>query len=169
MKHHKKKDYSTLWVIGITAALTALIIFGVSKAEKSNQSSGSSKPSQLQTTESSYDFGTISMANGKVKKMFTFKNSTSAAIVAKKLYTSCMCTKTTLIKNGETFGPFGMPAHGYIPEINKNIEPGQEAQIEVVFDPAAHGPAGVGPIERQATLETSDGQLVFKFKAQVTP
>lgn len=169
MKRHKKKDYSTLWVVGITIALTVLIIFGVSKAEKNNQSSGSSKPSQLQAVENSFDFGSISMVNGKVKKVFTFKNNTAAAIVAKKLYTSCMCTKATLTKNGETFGQFGMPAHGYIPEINKDIEPGQDAQIEVEFDPAAHGPAGVGPIERQATLETSDGQLVFKFKAQVTP
>ncbi|KKQ27242.1 MAG: hypothetical protein US42_C0012G0013 [Candidatus Magasanikbacteria bacterium GW2011_GWC2_37_14] len=169
MKHYKKKDRSTLWVVVITILLTVLIIFGISKAEKNNQTSGNTKPSQLQTAENSYDFGSISMANGKVKKTFTFKNNTSEAIVAKKLYTSCMCTQATLTKNDKTFGPFGMPAHGFIPEINENIEPGQEAQIEVVFDPAAHGPAGVGPIERQATLDTSDGQLVFKFKAQVTP
>lgn len=169
MKHLKKKDRSTWWVVGITIAFTVLIIFGVSKAQTNNQSSGSSKPSQLQTTENNYDFGSISMANGKVKRVFSFKNDTSAVIVAKKLYTSCMCTQATLLKSGEIFGPFGMPAHGAIPEINKEIEPGQDAQIEVVFDPAAHGPAGVGPIERQATLETSDGQLVFKFKAQVTP
>lgn len=169
MKLHKKKDYSTWWVVVITIALTVLVVFGISKAEKNDQSSGSSKLSQLETIENNYDFGSISMANGKVKKVFTFKNNTSETVAVKKLYTSCMCTQATLVKSGETFGPFGMPAHGFIPEINKNINPGQEAQIEVVFDPAAHGPAGVGPIERQATLETSDGQLVFRFKAQVTP
>ncbi|MBI5071459.1 DUF1573 domain-containing protein [Candidatus Falkowbacteria bacterium] len=167
MRHDKKRDNSTLWIIGITVILTALVIVGLSKNKQ--QSSGVSEPSQLQVSEENYDFGTISMANGKVRKVFTFKNNTAQTIVAEKLYTSCMCTEASFIKNGQSFGPFSMPAHGFIPEINENIDAGQEAQIEVVFDPAAHGPAGVGPIERQATLETSDGQLVFKFKAQVTP
>jgi hypothetical protein len=169
MKHHKKKDYSTLWVVGITIIFTILIIVGVSLSEKNKVASFNLKASQLQTLESEYDFGSISMAQGKVTKVFTFKNNTTEAITAKKLYTSCMCTKATLIKSDKTFGPFGMPAHGVIPGINESIAPGEEAQIEVVFDPAAHGPAGVGPIGRQATLETSDGQLVFKFKANVTP
>ena len=167
MRHNKKRDNSTLWIIIITVILTVLIVVGLSKDKQ--QSSGASKPSQLQSAEESYDFGTISMARGKVSKVFTFKNNTTQTIVAEKLYTSCMCTEATLIKNGQNFGPFSMPAHGFIPEINENIDPGQEAQIEVVFDPAAHGPAGVGPIERQVILETSDGQMIFKFKAQVTP
>lgn len=167
MKHNKKRDNSTLWVIGITVALTVLVIGGLSKNKQ--QGSAVSKSSQLQVSEESYDFGEISMANGKVSKVFTFKNNTAEIIVAEKLYTSCMCTTAALVIGGQSFGPFSMPAHGFIPEINENIDPGQEAQIEVVFDPAAHGPAGVGPIERQAILETSDGQLIFKFKAQVTP
>jgi len=167
MRHNKKRDNSTLWIIIITVILTVLIVVGLSKDKQ--QSSGASKPSQLQSAEESYDFGTISMARGKVSKVFTFKNNTTQTIVAEKLYTSCMCTEATLIKNGQNFGPFSMPAHGFIPEINENIDAGQEAQIEVVFDPAAHGPAGVGPIERQVILETSDGQMIFKFKAQVTP
>lgn len=156
-----------MWIIVITVFLTVLVIVGLSKNKQ--QSSGALKPSQIQASEESYDFGTISMANGKVSKVFTFKNNTVETIVAEKLYTSCMCTTATLIKDGQSFGPFSMPAHGFIPGINENIDPGQEGRIEVVFDPAAHGPAGVGPIERQAILETSDGQLIFKFKAQVTP
>lgn len=170
MKHLKKRDNTTLWVVIITVFLTVVIINGVSLTTKKAKSSENVKTSQMQTAEKdSYDFGAISMAKGKVTKIFSAINNTSEIIVAKKLYTSCMCTKATLTKNDKTFGPFGMPAHGFIPEINENIEPGQEVQIEAVFDPAAHGPAGVGPIERKVVLETSDGQLEFNFKAQVTP
>ncbi|KKT83316.1 MAG: hypothetical protein UW81_C0021G0020, partial [Candidatus Giovannonibacteria bacterium GW2011_GWC2_44_9] len=41
---------------------------------------------------------------------------------------------------------------------------------EVVFDPAAHGPAGVGRIERAVYLENSASEaLQLKFSATVTP
>lgn len=169
MEHKNQRDNSTLWVIAITIGLTALIILAVAWGQTSGPSQASLKTSQLQTLENSYDFGTISMAKGKVAKTFTFQNNTKQAVIAKKLYTSCMCTQATLAVADKTFGPFGMPAHGFIPEISARIEPGQEAKIEAIFDPAAHGPAGVGPISRQVILETSDGKLTFNFKAQVLP
>jgi len=172
MFHKKKKDYTNLWIIGITMAITLLIIVGASFAQSKNAVSGAPQNnvvSQMSLSESSYDFGSISMANGKVTKVFSITNNTSETIVAQKLYTSCMCTEATLQKSDESFGPFGMPAHGAIPSIDQDIEPGETAQVEVVFDPAAHGPAGVGPIEREVTLETSDGKAVFSFKANVMP
>ncbi len=169
MKHHKSSDNSDKWVIGISIGIIGLLILALVLSQSNRPSGGNNTTSQLQATESSFDFGSISMAKGKVNKIFTFKNNTASVITAKKLYTSCMCTKATFTKGDKVFGPFGMPAHGIIPGFGQTIEPGQEAQVEVVFDPAAHGPAGVGPIERQAILETSDGQMVFKFKAQVTP
>ena len=169
MEHKEKRDNSTWWVAGITVGLTVLIVAGVALSEKGGQNSASLKTSQLQIADDSYDFGTISMAKGKVSKIFTFQNNTAQAITAKKLYTSCMCTQATLAVADKTFGPFGMPAHGFIPGIEATIAPGQEVQIEAIFDPAAHGPAGVGPIARQVILETSDGQATFKFKAQVRP
>lgn len=67
-------------------------------------------------------------------------------------------------------GPFGMPGHGAIPTINEALEPGTEATIEVVFDPAAHGPAGVGKVNRVVTVETASGEaLQLSFQATVTP
>ncbi len=36
------------------------------------------------------------------------------------------------------------------------VSPGQEAQLEVIFDPAYHGPQGVGPINRLVAVETND-------------
>lgn len=133
---------------------------------------GSTSPrnvSQLAVSESVYDFGTVSMAAGKVSHVFTIKNPTPKPQTATKLYTSCMCTAATLLYKGRQVGPFGMPGHGFIPEISETIAPGEEAAVEVVFDPAAHGPAGVGRIERTVILETSSGSLQLGFAAQVKP
>ncbi|MBI4085898.1 MAG: DUF1573 domain-containing protein [Candidatus Liptonbacteria bacterium] len=117
-----------------------------------------------------YDFGTISMAAGKVKHTFKIKNTGSEPSTIKKMYTSCMCTTATLTNGGRQFGPYGMPGHGAIPIIDETVNPNGEAAVEVVFDPAAHGPAGVGRIQRSITIENSGGQPVeLLFAAVVTP
>jgi hypothetical protein len=62
-----------------------------------------------------------------------------------------------------------MPGHGFIPSIGEILDAGASVDVEVVFDPAAHGPAGVGRIERVVTLENSAGApLEFRFSANVT-
>lgn len=81
-----------------------------------------------------------------------------------------MCTTATLMMGGKQFGPYGMPGHGFIPKINETMDAGEEATVEVVFDPAAHGPAGVGRIERGITIENNAGRpLELGFTALVTP
>lgn len=127
--------------------------------------------SALEADERFFDFGTVSMARGKVTKNYTIKNSTDSAVVVKKLYTSCMCTQASLVRGEKRVGPFGMPGHsGSIPTINQELKAGEEAVVEVVFDPAAHGPAGVGPVAREVYVETLDGgKLTLSFKANVTP
>ena len=129
-----------------------------------------STPSKLTAPETFFDFGTISMAKGKVTKPFMIKNTTSEPITVSKLYTSCMCTKASLTQGNLKVGPFGMPSHGGIVPISVEIAPGAEAVVEAVFDPAAHGPSGVGLIARQVFVETVDGgKLTLDFKANVTP
>ena len=67
-------------------------------------------------------------------------------------------------------GPYGMPGHGFIPKINETLNSGEEALVEVVFEPAAHGPAGVGPIQRAIAIENNAGEPVeLLFAAIVTP
>jgi len=124
----------------------------------------------LSAQEMSYNFGTVSMAKGKVNHEFKLKNTGPETIVVKKMYTSCMCTTVTLKAGGEDFGPFGMPGHGFIPPINVKVEPGQEIIAVAVFDPNAHGPAGVGKIDRVITVENNAGAPIeFQFSAMVTP
>ncbi len=119
---------------------------------------------------SNYDFGTISMAAGNVTRIFKIRNSSSDTVVISKMYTSCMCTTATLTKGDQRFGPFGMPGHVAVPKIDQTVNPNEEVTVEVVFDPAAHGPAGVGPIQRVVTIENNAGSPIeLQFAARVTP
>ena len=117
-----------------------------------------------------YDFGTISMAAGNVKHAFKIRNTGNGAVIINKMYTSCMCTTATLMMGNKQYGPYGMPGHGAIPKIGQAINPNEEAIIEVIFDPKAHGPAGVGRIQRTITIENDAGQPVeLMFSAIVAP
>jgi hypothetical protein len=124
----------------------------------------------LAAVRKKYDFGTISMARGKVNYRYAIRNVGTDPVEVRKLYTSCMCTTAALVKNGKTSEAYGMPGHTPIPTINVPISPQEQAYVEVVFDPAAHGPAGVGPIARVVTVENSGGDPIeLAFSAVVTP
>src|SRR3989344_5068210 len=160
-------------VIGTVIAIMVLIIgaaFGLSrpqaKPEVNPESSG-----KLTASETFYDFGSISMAKGVVSKKFTVTNDDSRAATITKMFTSCMCTKAKLSTGGQEWGPYGMPGHGgSVPKIAAEIAADQTGEVEVIFDPAAHGPAGIGQIERTVTVEQNGQEpLTFGFRAMVTP
>ncbi|MBI4280992.1 DUF1573 domain-containing protein [Candidatus Uhrbacteria bacterium] len=157
----------------ILAALGGAILIGIiwfARPSPSATDKSAANDGDLTLSTQSFDFDTISMAAGSVKTAFTVQNQQSLPVTISRLYTSCMCTTATLRKNGQDFGPFGMQGHGSIPKINQSIAPGEEATVEVVFDPTAHGPAGVGRINRVVFVETSDGSpLEFKVSASVRP
>jgi len=162
----------------ITIALAVIVFAGIAWAARPDSQNAeiSSPSSELQTQgplsaeERTFDFQSISMASGNVSHSFKIKNNGTDPLVIEKIYTSCMCTTASLIKGEEQFGPYGMAGHGFIPKINEVIGPGEEATIEVVFDPTAHGPAGIGPIERSIIIENDSGKpLELGFSAVVTP
>lgn len=125
----------------------------------------------LSAAESFYDLGTISMSAGKVSQTFKIVNNGGNPVQVKKIYTSCMCTTATLTTKEGKAGPFGMPGHAAIPTISQVIAPGEEASVEAVFDPAAHGPQGVGRVRRSIYVETDTRKepLELTFEATVTP
>ena len=156
-------------VVVSVAALGALVWFAQSTSTPVNEQRAQVN-SALAAEETSYDFGTISMAEGPVRHTFTIRNSQSAPFRVAKLYTSCMCTTALLSLGGRQFGPYGMPGHGGIGGIGAELAPDETASIEVVFDPAAHGPAGVGKIERVVVVEgESVAPFELRFSAVVTP
>ncbi|MCR4274689.1 MAG: DUF1573 domain-containing protein [Candidatus Campbellbacteria bacterium] len=128
--------------------------------------------SGLTVSETLYDFGTISMKNGNVTKDFTLTNPTDADIMVGRVETSCMCTAAYIVEpDGTNKGPFGMPGHGgAVPPANEIIPAGESRIIRVVYDPNAHGPAGVGKIDRFITITDSANQSIrIEVKAVVTP
>lgn len=154
-------------------AVLALLILGslyFLSRPKASENSKAGGQSPLQSLEPNFDFGTISMGTGVVQHSYKVKNSSENPIEIKKIYTSCMCTEASLVHGQERHGPFGMPGHGIVPSVNETLAPGAEVEIEAVFDPAAHGPAGIGRVEREIFVETREGgQLALKFSAEVTP
>ncbi len=126
--------------------------------------------SVLIAVEKLYDFGTISMAKGNVSHTFDVTNPADKDIIVSGLVTSCMCTSAFIVEGSSKTGPFGMAGMGFVPKANLLIKAGETKKIEVVYDPNAHGPAGVGPIDRFVSLtDANGGNLELEIKAVVTP
>jgi len=160
-----------LATILVAVGLLGFMWWGKSIQETAATSGGAGAISALTASEKLYNFGAISMKNGKVTKEFTVTNPGDGDIFIRSLVTSCMCTSAFIVEpDGNTKGPFGMPGMGYVPPANETIQPGESRVIRVVFDPNAHGPAGVGVIDRVVTLtDKSGGELQLEIKAIVTP
>ncbi len=136
-----------------------------------NTNSNPETKNALTAEEKLYDFGTISMANGKVTKVFKVTNSASEDITIKNIETSCMCTTAYLETASGEKGPFGMPGHGGgATKTNEIVKAGESRELKVIYDPNAHGPAGVGTIDRFIYLTDASGKILeLEIKAIVTP
>lgn len=167
----KTKDILIALFISIVALGTLIVTNNISQNKKSQENQENKlSESFLVAEEKTFDFGTISMAKGPVSHEYVVTNTGARVSLVRTLYTSCMCTQAALKTEGGTFGPYGMPGHGFIPAINAAINPQEQSRVIVTFDPAAHGPAGVGKIERSIILENDSGAPVeLRFTANVTP
>lgn len=190
-KNMKDKNKIIVFIVVIVVLVSGLFLFGrpdknesvatsvkgipVGAQELENShtaGTGNTTANALTASETFYDFGTISMKNGNVSKVFKVSNSTTQDIKVPSLTTSCMCTTAYIINaDGSRSRPYGMPGHGgAAPKANAIVEAGKSLDIEVVYDPNAHGPAGVGLIERSVFLEDENNNVIeFKFKVNVTP
>jgi len=165
---HKNLIIGTVVLISILGGL--IVAAKPGPAAKSPPLAEVQSNSDLAAEEMGFDFGSVSMAAGKVAHRFKIKNANAERIVIRKISTSCMCTTAQLEKDGKKLAIYGMPGHGYIPNLDEPIAPNEQAIVEVVFDPAAHGPAGIGRVERFVTIYTDAAQpLELSFIALVTP
>lgn len=151
----------------ITAVLGAAACTGDTEGTQTAQAAppsslleleGRQAESTLMAETALYDFGEIPIDGGVVTTVFTLTNTGDEAAELAAVYTSCGCTSAVLeLADGTTIGPFGMPGHGAVPEVEGRIAPGASVAVRVTFDPAAHGPQGLGSIMRAVNIHTRDG------------
>jgi len=115
------------------------------------------------------DLGDVPIGGGKVQTSFMVRNDSDEAVRLVSVYTSCMCTTAVLaFEDGPKEGPFGMPGHDLPTSLDRSLGAGQTMEVEVTFDPAAHGPDAVGPVTRGIAIHLDDGEvLILQFNANV--
>lgn len=150
----------TLLVVG-----GGVFFLGKQPAAVQVNSSQNAKASVVE--EKNYDWGQIPYSGGKVSKSFTIKNTGTDKLTLSNIQTSCMCTNASVIIDGKSSPEFGM--HSTSSWVGE-VMPGKDAQLLVVFDPAFHGPSGVGIIDRLVEVGTNDSnnaKLEFHLKGNV--
>lgn len=165
------KKNKKLLIIFAAAAVFSAVIFLTQGGGDGNNSSRYSA-SALTAFENFFDFKTVSMKDGNVSHKFEVKNEGEELVKIEKIYTSCMCTVASITDGqGRNWGTFGMPGHAGPSKTNIEVKPGETLTVEAIFDPAAHGPSGVGLAERSVYLETNSQKsprIELKFTALVT-
>ncbi len=145
-------------IIGILV-FTALIIVGAilfSNNSSSKTNLQKTSGAKIQTFETSFDFKNIQYGGGKVERSFKIKNVGNKELTIANLSTSCMCT-VVYLKRGNEKGPeFGMKGMASASSWTGHLSPNEEGEVIAVFDPAFHGPTGIGPISRIVSFETND-------------
>jgi|AntRauTorckE6833_2_1112554.scaffolds.fasta_scaffold27752_3 hypothetical protein len=161
-------------IAGVTIGIAIFAIAVVVLVNSDSQSPGQQvNAASLSATESFFDFGVIPMSGGVVEKQYTLTNTGGEKLTIGKVYTSCLCTTASIIESdGTEKGKFGMPGHkGQSTLANSVVEPGESITVNAVYDPAAHGPSGVGLAQRSIYLETDSKEtpkVELRLKAMVT-
>lgn len=124
----------------------------------------------LTAKETDYDFGNVGIKNGLVNHEYILENASDKTVKIGEVATSCMCTTAQLIVNGKTYGPFGMPGHLGVSKAGAIVNPGEKIIVKATFDPAAHGPTGIGEVFREIYIDAgADKPLTLSFRVNVTP
>lgn len=168
-RNSNKSNKNTIIGFVIVFAIIGLIIWERnSESVEIPKNLGSA--TSLSASEVLFDFGTISMKNGLATHIFKVTNLGNKDVYIKKTSTSCMCTKAYIKNGNKEKGPFGMEGMGFLAPSNELIKAGESREIKVVYDPNAHGPAGVGFIDRMIYLtDESEKTFQMEIKAVVTP
>jgi hypothetical protein len=162
--------------IGIIG-FTALLVVGLAiwqGGKKGDSIASNNEPlgqvEGIETSPEDYDLGNVPINGGIVTKEYEIKNTTDAPMTLGKIVTSCMCTEAKVSLGDHETRFFGMEHPGdKNPPINFEIPPGETAKVTVNFDPAAHGPQGVGPFDRVVSLIFKEpvGTKELTFKGAV--
>jgi len=167
----KKRTKKYTWITVGTLLGLALIGWVATAVDSDKTPAAASSLGSLVVAENDYDFGTISMKDGEVEHEFKLTNNGGEPVTIKEVYTSCMCTTAEITDaDGKTYGLFGMPGHGLSKKTKVTIAPDQSVVVSAIYDPAAHGPSGVGLADRTIYVETNSTEtptIELEFTAMV--
>ncbi len=153
---HSLKRQKTKKIVLIALGLIfvgSIIVFGITNYSPEQGNQGLP---QVEVAPLEYDAGTVSMNDGLVSHTYEVKNNGEGDLKINNIWTSCMCTTARLKVGDKESGEFGM--HSSTTFWSQKISPGETGYLEVVFDPAFHGPEGVGLATRAVYLSTNDPQ-----------
>lgn len=156
---------------------TILFIGGLAFLMTKSSGGSSGKDSFIPNTEATnleaspsgrMDLGSISYGGGIVSKSFQIKNVSSSSVKLRKITTSCMCTKAKVKLGGRETKWYGMEMNGDLnPLIDFDLPAGGTAEVVFNFDPAAHGPQGIGAVDRVVTVSFDVGYKNLEFDGEV--
>ncbi len=115
------------------------------------------EPLEVTLIPETYDLGRMIMKDGIVTREYEIKNNSKNVLRVKNIVTSCMCTRAQVISGDKRTRLYSMEMQGAKnPNVDFDIPAESTAKLVVKFDPAAHGPAGVGKIDRTVYLTFLD-------------
>lgn len=156
----------TLILLTIAILLGGVILVSGSSSTTSAQIVASQN-AKAQVDSTTYSWGNIPYSGGNVTKTFSIKNNGTDTLQLTNIRTSCHCTKAHVTINGGDSPDFGM---NNVSSWIGNVKPRQEAKLTVTFDPAFHGPQGIGPVVRYVSVETNDSsqsKITFSLSGTV--
>lgn len=142
-----------------------ILVFGLLIFKTNQLNSPLTEIKDLESIPLFYNLGDVSRTGGIISKEYVLKNTTDKPMNLYRITTSCMCTKAKVIVDGKETDFFSMESSGdqNVP-VNLKIKPGQEVKVIFQFDPNAHGPKGVGLIDRSVSLIFSDPKGIKELK-----
>ncbi len=142
-------------IVAVLAATVVIMAGGVLvlNSSSSPQITASQNAKAYVSDPTSHDWGNVDYGGGVVKKSFTIRNSGTDALRLYNIRTSCHCTRAYVTIGGRDSPNFGMDS---VSSWTGEVASGKEAKITAVYDPAFHGPSGIGPFTRFVSVETND-------------
>ena len=159
-------DSFIVGIIVVTVLILGAAVFFGTKMGSATQVTADAQVAIL-VDSNRYDWGTIDINGGIVSKSFSIKNTSSSVLKLYNVITSCMCTTAQLKSPQSSSKKYGM--HEKSTDVFE-VKPGETAELIVEFDPAFHGPSGIGPISRTITMNTNDAKnptFLFSLTANV--
>jgi len=110
----------------------------------------------IEIEPSSYNFGTVSQAEGAVSGTVSIYNRGNEPLVLKNMDTSCGCTSAAIVDNAIEGPRFSMAMHGTNPKDWKQvILPGDSAELKIYYNPNVHKDLR-GSVRRSVSIYSND-------------